>query len=185
MRPRVSIVSASLLVLSCLHALWGLRVLAASETFLAGSQLVGAGGLLLASVGADSRRTFATGIGIAALATSVRAFAHLASPGPFLGATVALALGMSLAAWGARMLDTSPGARSAPLLLRGGLLVWAVAYATFAALGVALSDRAGIDTLDLALRAGAALACALYVDAPAIAFPERKRFAGERPMRAR
>lgn len=185
MRPRVSLVSASLLVLACIHALWGIRMLAASETLLAGSQLVGAGGLLLASVGAGSRRTFATGVGIATLATAMRAFVQLATPSPFLGATVVLTLGMALVAWGAWVLDAAPRARLAPFLLRGGFLVWAVAYATFAGLGVALGGRAGIDTLDLTLRAAAALACAVFVDAPPLALPERKRFAGEGPMRAR
>lgn len=140
-------------------------MLAQSAILMGGSQLVSAGGLLLAAAGAGSRSTLSTGLAVAAIATGVRLVANLGSPGPFLAPMAALVVGFGLAAWGVQRVESD--APFAALVLRGGFGAMAGAYAGFAGLIVALGGSVG-DALDLGVRCVAALALAAFVDAPSL-----------------
>jgi len=181
-RPRPSVVSLALIVLALVHASWGFRALASGSLTVALSQLVAAGGLLLAGVAVGSRRTFGTAMGIAAAATSLRFFVGLSQPGPWLGPTAALVVGMGLAAYGARRLDGPGPVGITPLWLRGGFVLLAAGYAGFLAL-VTVNGARPLDQAELVLRIGAALAAAVFLDAPAAVF-EGKGFGKDAPMRA-
>ncbi|HUR67980.1 MAG TPA: hypothetical protein VM370_01950 [Candidatus Thermoplasmatota archaeon] len=182
MRPRPSLVACGVLLLALLHALWGVRLLVNGRTFLAGTQLVSAGGLLLAAVSVPSPRTFSTGFAIAALATGVRLLANLSSPGPFLAPTAALVAGMGAVGWGAARREAAESPAWVPLALRGGFYGLAAAYAGFAALG-ATGGSPAFDLAELLVRASAAFACGLFVDAPPLRTRERKAFPEAPPMR--
>lgn len=186
-RPRPSLVSAALLVLSLIHAAWGLKLLARGNVLMGGTQFVSAGGLLLASAGSSSRQTLATGLFIASAATSVRLLAQLSSPSPFAVPTAALVAGMAVAAWGSRTLDTKETHPYAPAALRGGFVMMAFAYLGFVGLDLAFGGNITVTTLDLAARAGASVLIASFIDAPPIASrrDERKAFGAEAPMRTR
>lgn len=183
MRPRPSVVSLALVVIALIHATWGVRMLANGNMLVALSQLVAAGGILLAGVAVASRLTFATGLGIAAGATSLRLLAGLAEgSGPWTGPTAALFVGLAAAAWGARRLDAPGPVGVAPLVLRGGFVLLAAGYAGFLALSFAFGGQT-VDRIDLAVRVAGAVAIAIFVDAPPAAI-QRKAFGKKSAMRA-
>lgn len=183
MRPRPVLVSVAFLTLALLHAWWGARMLLASNTLMAGSQLVSAGAFLLAAVGVRDRSTFGVALAIAAVATGVRLFAML-PPGPFFGATALLAAGLALAAWGIRRLDTRPAGWEA-VPIRGGLALVGVAYLVFLGIGFGMGQAPGPGMLDFVARAAAGFAAAAFVDAPSFALARRNGFAGEPTSAAR
>lgn len=157
-------------MLAIVHAWWGLRMLLESHLLVAGSQLVGVGGLILASVAAahGAKRTLALGMAIAAAATLARFLAGLSAGfDPFAAATLALALGMALAAGGA-----TRGGGLGALGLRGGGALMSLAYLAFAGASAAFGG-APSDVVDLAARALAAALFAFAVDAPAFSRPQR------------
>lgn len=181
MRPRPSVVSAALVILALIHASWGLRMLSRGELVIALSQLVSAGGLLLAGAAATSRPTFSTAMGIAAAATTLRVLVNLGSPGPWLGVSALLALGMGMAAWAARRLDAPGRVGVTPAVLRGGFVAMALAYLGFLGLGLSFGS-APLDQADLVLRVASALSVALFLDAPRVELPERKALARDAPV---
>lgn len=182
-RARPAAVSISFLVLAVLHAWWGARMLLASNTLMGGSQLVSAGAFLLAAVSVRARMTFATALVVACAATAVRLLGLL-PPGPFFLATLALAGGLGLAAWGLRRLEGSPAGWE-PLVVRGGFALVALAYLAFVGAGIAAGNAPGVGSLDLVARATAGVAAALFVDVPPWRSPRRNAFAGEPASAAR
>lgn len=173
MRPRPRLASSALVVLALVHAWWGAKMLLASNVLNGGTQLVSAGGLLLAAVavGHASRSSLAVGLGAAGLATAIRALAIM--PGPFATVTLLLAAGLLAAAYGARRLDLAED-NAGTIALRGGGALMAIAYVAFLGLSVALGGFAPA-SLEFVVRALAALAFALSIDAPRLT--ERKAFA--------
>lgn len=173
MRPSPRLASLSLAILALVHLWWGFRMLLASNLLIGGTQIVGAGGLLLAAVAVShgARSSMAVGLGAAGIATAVRAISIM--PGPFSIATFVLAAGLLGAAYGARRLDLAEDAVGA-MALRGGGFTMAAAYAGFLALSVALGGF-GPGSLDFVARILGAVLFALAVDAPPLT--ERKAFA--------
>lgn len=176
-RPRPSVVSLALLVIALLHAWWGAKLLLDGAILSPMSQLVSAGGLLLASVGVRSRSTFATGLFVAGAATSVRVFMALGPGSPIIGPTALLTAAFLLAGWGAWKLDE--GRPGAPAALRAGLVLVGLAYLGFVALFLSFGRTPG-DVWDLAVRGAAGLVAASFVDAPPVdwARPFRRKARG-------
>ena len=148
-------------------------MLLGSNVFTGGTQLVAAGGLLLASVAARdaSRGSLAVGAGIAALATGARALAMLSAP--FGPPTLALAVGLGALAYGSWRIEER-GDSAGALALRGGPIVMAGAYAGFLALSVAFGGF-GLGSIEVVVRILAAVSLVFALDAPRVF--ERKAFA--------
>jgi hypothetical protein len=165
-RPRPVVASVSFLALASIHAWWGAKMLLASNTMMGGSQLVAAGALVLAAVGVHSHRTLGFALALVGAATALRIPA-IASDGfgPFAAATTILAAGYALAGWGALRLAEGRAAWE-PLALRSGLLAVALGYAAFVGAGFASGNPPGAGLIDFAIRIGASIAAALYLDAP-------------------
>lgn len=163
MKPRPGIVSLAFATLVAIHAWWGVRMLLGSNVLLAGSQLVGAGGLVLAMVAPRDRRALGLAMGFMAAATGVRIFAG--GQPPFTYLTLLLAVGFGAAAWATHRLDDGR-ATWEPLALRGGFVLAALAYAGFAIASVALGGLDLPRALDFAARILAALAIAAFIEAP-------------------
>lgn len=179
MRPRPSVVIAALFVLAAVHAWWGVKILLASNVLMGGSQLMSAGALVFAAVGASHRRTFAIGMGIAAAATALRLLVTMADGfGPFSAATTGLTFGMALAAWSAHRLDEGRAGFEGATL-RAGFVAMGLAYLAFLALGFMNGGSVGTGTFDLALRAAAAFAIAVFIDAPPVRTMRRNGFAAD------